>query len=199
MKEISNQSFTDVRFLTSVFDLKQLPPQEIPEIAFAGRSNVGKSSLLNCLVKRRNLVKTSAKPGKTQSLNFFLLDNSIYLVDLPGYGYARVSKKMQASWQNLITAYLETRENLKCVVVIVDLRHEVKIVDLQLVDWLRNCNKPYLLVYTKADKLSANQRGKNAAILDAGFGVSKSDRVLFSAKTGMGRDNLISALDSFIV
>jgi GTP-binding protein len=199
VKEISNQSFTDVRFLTSVFDLKQLPPQEIPEIAFAGRSNVGKSSLLNCLVKRRNLVKTSAKPGKTQSLNFFLLDNCIYLVDLPGYGYARVSKKMQASWQNLITAYLETRENLKCVVVIVDLRHEVKIVDLQLVDWLRNCNKPYLLVYTKADKLSANQRGKNAAILDAGFGVSKSDRVLFSAKTGMGRDNLISALDSFIV
>ena len=199
MTEISNQSFADVRFLTSVFDLKQLPPQGIPEIAFAGRSNVGKSSLLNCLVNRRNLVKTSAKPGKTQSLNFFLLDNCIYLVDLPGYGYARVSKKMQASWQNLITAYLETRENLKCVVVIVDLRHEVKIVDLQLVDWLRNCNKPYLLIYTKADKLSANQRSKNAAILDAGFGVSKSDRVLFSAKTGMGRDNLISALDSFIV
>ena len=199
MTEISNQSFADVRFLTSVFDLKQLPPQGIPEIAFAGRSNVGKSSLLNCLVKRRNLVKTSAKPGKTQSLNFFLLDNSIYLVDLPGYGYARVSKKMQASWQNLITAYLETRENLKCVVVIVDLRHEVKTVDLQLVDWLRNCNKPYLLIYTKADKLSANQRSKNAAILDAGFGVSKSDRVLFSAKTGMGRDNLISALDSLIV
>jgi len=197
--EISNQSFADVRFLTSVFDLKQLPPQEIPEIAFAGRSNVGKSSLLNCLVKRRNLVKTSAKPGKTQSLNFFLLDNSIYLVDLPGYGYARVSKKVQASWQNLITAYLETRENLKCVVVIIDLRHEVKIVDLQLVDWLRNYNKPYLLIYTKADKLSANQRSKNAAIFDAGFGVSKSDRVLFSAKTGMGRDNLISALDSFIV
>lgn len=199
MTEISNQSFADVRFLTSVFDLKQLPPQGIQEIAFVGRSNVGKSSLLNCLVKRRNLVKTSAKPGKTQSLNFFLLDNSIYLVDLPGYGYARVSKKMQASWQNLITAYLKTRENLKCVVVIVDLRHEVKIVDLQLVDWLRNCNKPYLLIYTKADKLSANQRSKNAAILDAGFGVSKSDRVLFSAKTGMGRDNLISALDSFIL
>ena len=199
MTEISNQSFADVRFLTSVFDLKQLPPQGIPEIAFVGRSNVGKSSLLNCLVKRRNLVKTSAKPGKTQSLNFFLLDNCIYLVDLPGYGYARVSKKMQASWQNLITAYLETRENLKCVVVIVDLRHEVKTVDLQLVDWLRNCNKPYLLIYTKADKLSANQRSKNAAILDAGFGVSKFDRVLFSAKTGMGRDNLLSALDSFIV
>ena len=198
MTDFSNQSFADVSFLTSVFDLKQLPPPEIPEIAFAGRSNVGKSSLLNCLIKRKNLVKTSAKPGKTQSLNFFLLDNSIYLVDLPGYGYARVSKKMQAAWQGLITSYLETRENLKCVIVIVDLRHEVKIADLQLVNWLRNYNKPFLLVYTKADKLSANQRSKNAALLDAGFGVSKSERLLFSAKTGMGRDNLLRALDSFI-
>jgi GTP-binding protein len=196
--DISSQSFSDIRFLISVFDLKQLPAPEIPEIAFAGRSNVGKSSLLNRLLKRKNLVKTSAKPGKTQSLNFFLLDSSIYLVDLPGYGYARVSKKMQAAWQDLITTYLETRENLKCVVVIVDLRHELKIADLQLVDWLRSIGVPFLLVYTKADKLSANQRNKNAAILDAGFGVSKSERLMFSAKTGLGRDNLLQALDSFL-
>jgi GTP-binding protein len=196
--DISSQSFSDIRFLISVFDLKQLPAPEIPEIAFAGRSNVGKSSLLNRLLKRKNLVKTSAKPGKTQSLNFFLLDSSIYLVDLPGYGYARVSKKMQAAWQDLITTYLETRENLKCVVVIVDLRHELKIADLQLVDWLRSIGVPFLLVYTKADKLSANQRSKNAAVLDAGFGVSKSERLMFSAKTGLGRDNLLQALDSFL-
>jgi len=197
--DFSRQSFADVGFLTSVFDIKQLPAPEFPEIAFAGRSNVGKSSLLNRLIKRKNLVKTSAKPGKTQSLNFFLLDNSIYLVDLPGYGYAKVSKKVKAAWQDLITAYLETRENLKCVVVIVDLRHELKIADLQLVDWLRSNGVPFLLVYTKADKLSANQRNKNAAILDAGFGVSKSERQLFSAKTGMGRENLLQALDSLIV
>jgi GTP-binding protein len=196
---IFSQSFSDVRFLTSVFDLKQLPAPEIPEIAFAGRSNVGKSSLLNRLIKRRNLVKTSSKPGKTQSLNFFLLDNCIYLVDLPGYGYARVSKKTQAAWQDLITAYLETRKNLKCVVVIVDLRHELKIADLQLVDWLRSVGVPFLLVYTKADKLSANQRNKNAAALDAGFGISESERFMFSAKTGMGRDNLLQALDSFLI
>ena len=107
-------------------------------------------------------------------------------------------QKMQAAWQDLISGYLLNRENLKCVVVIVDLRHEVKIVDLQLVDWLRNNNKPYLLAYTKADKLSANQRGKNAAILDAGFGVLKPERLLFSAKTGMGRDDLLMALDSFL-
>lgn len=198
MTLISKQGFADVKFLTSVFDLKQLPPPEMPEIAFAGRSNVGKSSLLNRLIKRKNLVKTSARPGKTQSLNFFMLDHCIYLVDLPGYGYARVSKKMQAAWQNLISEYLETRFNLKCVVVIVDLRHEIKIADLQLADWLRNHNKPYLLVYTKADKLSANQRSKNAALLDAGFGVAKSERLLFSAKTGMGREELLMALDSFL-
>jgi GTP-binding protein len=181
-----------------VFDLKQLPEPDMPEIAFAGRSNVGKSSLINRLIQRKNLVKTSAKPGKTQSLNFFLVDNSLYLVDLPGYGYARVSKKMQESWQALITRYLESRQNLKCVIVIVDLRHETKVVDLQLVDWLRSNRVPFLLVYTKADKLSANQRNKNSAILDAGFGVSAAERIQFSAKTGLGRDNLIQSLDSFI-
>ena len=199
MSIIAKQNFTDVSFLTSVFDLKQLPDPDIPEIAFSGRSNVGKSSLINRLIKRKNLVKTSAKPGKTQSLNFFLLDNSVYLVDLPGYGYARVSKKTKDSWQTLITGYLETRENLKCVIVIVDLRHAIKIVDLQLVDWLRSNSVPFLLVYTKADKLSANQRIKNGAILDAGFGVLAFERLLFSAKTGMGRDALIQSLDSFLV
>lgn len=199
MTYISRQNFSDVGFLTSVFDLKQLPAADIPEIAFAGRSNVGKSSLLNRLIKRKNLVKTSSKPGKTQSLNFFLLDECIYLVDLPGYGYAKVSKKRQAAWQDLITAYLETRENLKCVVVIVDLRHELKSADLQLVDWLRSNGVPCLLVYTKADKLSANQRSKKAAALDAGFGVSKPERIVFSAKTGMGRDNILQALDSFLL
>ena len=199
MSIFAKQNFTDVRFLTSVFNVKELPAPEIPEVAFAGRSNVGKSSLLNRLIKRKNLVKTSSKPGKTQSLNFFLVDSSIYLVDLPGYGYAKVSKKTQASWQSLISEYLETRENLKCVVVIVDLRHELKIADLQLVDWLRSREVPLLLVYTKADKLSANQRIKNAAALDAGFGVLKSDRLVFSAKTGMGRDNLLQVLDSFLV
>jgi len=192
------QNFTDISFLKSVFDLGQLPDPVLPEIAFAGRSNVGKSSLMNRLVKRKSLVKTSAKPGKTQSLNFFLLPDILYLVDLPGYGYAKVSKKMQAAWQALISGYLESRENLKCVVVIVDLRHALKISDLQLVDWLKIKGVPFFLVYTKADKLSANQRSKNGAILDAGFGISPDKRLLFSAKTGMGRDGLVQALDRFL-
>ena len=198
MMNISGQKFSEVRFLTSVFNLKQLPAPDMPEFAFAGRSNVGKSSLLNRLLMRRNLVKTSARPGKTQSLNYFLLDSAVYLVDLPGYGYARVSKKLQAAWQELVTSYLGTRKNLQCVVVIVDLRHEIKTADLQLVNWLRDKGIPFLLVYTKADKLSTNQQQKNTAILDAGFGVAKSQRVVFSAKTGAGRDNLLQALDSFL-
>lgn len=199
MSILAKQNFTDVSFLTSVFDLKQLPEPDLPEIAFAGRSNVGKSSLMNQLIMRKNLVKTSGKPGKTQSLNFFLLDKSLYLVDLPGYGYAKVPKKMQTSWQTLITGYLESRQNLKCVVVIVDLRHAMKIADLQLLDWLRSNGVPFLLVYTKADKISTSQRSKNGAILDAGFGVKSTQRLLFSAKTGLGRDSLIQSLDSFLV
>ena len=195
---LAEQNFNDISFLKSVVGLGGVPVPDLPEIAFAGRSNVGKSSLMNRLVKRKNLVKTSAKPGKTQSLNYFLLPDTLYLVDLPGYGYARVSKKMQAAWQDLITGYLESRESLKCVVVIVDLRHALKISDLQLVDWLRIRNVPFFLVYTKADKLSANQRSKNGAILDAGFGISPGERLLFSAKTGMGRDGLVQALDRFL-
>ena len=195
---ISTLRFADVRFLTSVFSLQQLPPPEYPEIAFAGRSNVGKSSLINRLVQRKNLVKTSARPGKTQSLNFFSVDDSLYLVDLPGYGYAKVPKKMKDAWQRLITGYLETRESLKCVIVIIDLRHALKVIDRQLVDWLRSSGVPYLPVYTKIDKLSANGRQKNAAALDAGLGVSKDQRVLFSAKTGEGREKILQVLDSFL-
>jgi len=194
---ISTLRFTDVRYITSVFSLKQLPEPELPEIAFAGRSNVGKSSLINRLIKRKNLVKTSAKPGKTQSLNFFLVDNSLYLVDLPGYGYAKVPKKMKDSWQGLITGYLESRKTLKCVIVIIDLRHSLKLNDRQLVDWLRSKGIPCLLVYTKMDKISANERQKHATALDAGFGVAKEERLLFSARTGEGREKILQVLDSF--
>jgi len=191
-------NYTKINFVDSVFKAARLPVAEFPEIAFAGRSNVGKSSLMNTLVKRRNLVKVSSKPGKTQSLNYFLVDDRLYLVDLPGYGYAKVPKAMQDAWQNLITGYLETRETLRCVVVIVDLRHGVKVQDLELVNWLRAVERPFLLVYTKLDKLSRNQQHKQAAALDAGFGVSAAERLLFSSKTGAGRDELINILDRFL-
>ncbi len=127
-----------VSFEESVYKESQLPEGELPEVAFAGRSNVGKSSLINKLINRRNLVKVSARPGKTQALNFFLVNGNCYFVDLPGYGFAKVPKKMQQEWQGLIGSYLENRRNLRCVVVIVDIRHAMKVQDYELIDWLRS-------------------------------------------------------------
>ena len=189
--------FVDIKFLLSVHSLKQLPEPELPEIAFAGRSNVGKSSLINTLVGRKGMVKVSGRPGKTQGLNFFDIAGSVYFVDLPGYGYAKVGKGMQDSWQKLITSYLETRTTLRCVVVIMDLRHGAKVQDEQLISWLKQNDIPFLPVYTKADKLSGNARNKNAAVLDAGHTIHSSQRIMFSSKNGMGKDELERALASF--
>lgn len=189
--------FRKVQFLLSAHAVRQLPEPVYADIAFAGRSNVGKSSLINRLVDRTNLVKTSSKPGKTQSLNYFLVDESLYLVDLPGYGFAQVSQQTRKSWQGLITEYVETRATLACVIVIIDLRHELKSLDRELIDWLRYLNKPYLPVYTKADKLSRNQQMKNAAALDAGLTLTAADRIIFSARTGLGLDTLRSRLTTF--
>jgi len=155
---------------------------------------VGKSSLINKLVSRTNLVKTSSKPGKTQSLNYFLVDEALYLVDLPGYGFAQVSQKTRQSWQGLITRYVETRETLRCIVVIIDVRHELKQLDRDLIDWLRYLQVPFLPVYTKADKLSKNDQFKNAAALDAGLTLKARDRVIFSSKTGLGVGELRTRL-----
>jgi len=191
-------NFHNVSFLKSVYSLKQLPDPLHPEIAFAGRSNVGKSSLINKLVDRRNLVKTSASPGKTQSLNFFSIDDRLRLVDLPGYGYARVSIGIRASWEKLITGYLLGRQNLVCVVVIIDVRHELKEYDRDLVEWLRNNRIPFFTVYTKSDKLTGNKLAGNAAALDASLTITPQDRILFSAKTGRGVEELKTIVASYL-
>lgn len=185
------------RFLLSAHTLRQLPPPLVPEIAFAGRSNVGKSSLINRLLGRKDLVKASSKPGKTQSLNFFSLGEALCFVDLPGYGYARVSREQRRFWGELVGGYVEGRQNLACVVVIVDLRHEPKQQDLELVNWLRHLARPCLLVYTKADKLSRSQQERHAALLDAGFKIHREERILFSSHTGQGRDALLAAIQVF--
>lgn len=187
---------SSVEFIISVHSLKQLPEETLPEVAFAGRSNVGKSSLMNKLLGRKGLVKVSARPGKTQGLNFFE-SKEIYFVDLPGYGFAKVPKGMQDAWQKLITSYLEQRKTLRCVVVICDLRHPPKQQDTQLISWLKLNNIPFLTVYTKADKLSGNQIQKHASALDAGHTINPSDRIIFSAKTGKGRHELLQAIERY--
>ena len=190
-------TYSTVEFLISAYALKQLPPPDYPEIAFAGRSNVGKSSLMNTLLNRKNLVKVSAKPGKTQSLNYFTVDNGLYLVDLPGYGYAKVPMSVKGLWQGLISNYIETRKTLRCVVVIIDIRHPLKDLDLELISWLREIGMAYLPVYTKLDKINRGERHKHAAALDAGLGVSPGERVLFSSQTGEGREDLMAHLAQY--
>jgi len=144
-------------------------------------------------------VKVSGRPGKTQGLNYFQVGEQFFLVDLPGYGFAKVSKAMQENWQLLISTYLETRETVKCVVVIIDIRHEPKAMDTQLIQWLREQSLPVLPVYTKIDKLSGSKRQTNARLLDAGHTIKAAERVLFSAKTGKGREQLISLLEQYLL
>jgi GTP-binding protein len=191
-------NYAKIEFVKSAFKMAQLPEEPLPEIAFAGRSNVGKSSLINRLVNRKGLVKVSARPGKTQSLNYFLVDEKLYLVDLPGYGFAKVSKKLQDEWQGLVTEYLSTSPTLRCVVVLIDLRHLLKAQDRELVEWLRMRGRPFIIVYTKRDKLSNNEQAKQAANLDAALGLNKQERVLFSAKTGEGKEALMAAIATFL-
>ncbi len=195
---MSHWSQGQISFVDSVYKTANLPDLDLPEIAFAGRSNVGKSSLINKLVNRRNLVKVSARPGKTQALNYFLASDQLYLVDLPGYGYAKVPRKLKNDWQGLISSYLTSRLSLRCVVVIIDIRHELKALDLELVTWLRSEGVPHLVVYTKIDKLKRGQQQRHAALLDSGLGIKANQRVLFSAKSGDGKEKLISMLDQFI-
>jgi len=189
---------TSVSFEISAYKENQLPEGDLPEVAFAGRSNVGKSSLINRLINRRSLVKVSARPGKTQALNFFLVNGSCYFVDLPGYGFARVPKKMRQEWRGLIGNYLENRRNLRCVVVIVDIRHAMKVADYELIDWLRSKNIGHLVVYTKIDKLSRSQCARQAQQLDRALQIDKEGRLLFSAKTGEGKENLLDRLDQLL-
>lgn len=142
-------------FVTSRADLKSLPGPVLPEIAFAGRSNVGKSSLINSLLNRHKLALVSKRPGKTQLLNYFLVDNRYYFVDLPGYGFARVPEAMRRKWGKLVEGYLRESKQLRCVIVILDIRHGATDDDLELLHWLQAYKRPFILVLTKIDKLSA--------------------------------------------
>ena len=148
-------------FLLSASTTRQFPAATLPEIAFAGRSNVGKSTLINSLLNRKKLVKTSATPGKTQLINFFKVNEKFYFVDLPGYGYAKVPESVRRKWQNLVEAYLRERETLRNVVLIIDCRHKPTLQDSQLLEWLEYYQRPSLIVASKIDKLKRGQVQKH--------------------------------------
>ena len=181
----------DAEFLTSAFKESQYPVPDRPEIAFAGKSNVGKSSLINTLVNRKKLARTSATPGRTQSINFFRFGRSLYLVDLPGYGFARVPVKVKKSWQQMVETYLKNRETLKAVVVILDIRRDPASGDTDLIDWLQHYNIHPIIVLTKADKVSRQQAKKRAGLIAGQLpGISPDEPVVFSAKTRQGREEV---------
>ncbi|MFW6147291.1 MAG: ribosome biogenesis GTP-binding protein YihA/YsxC [Thermodesulfobacteriota bacterium] len=183
--------FQEVSFIISAFRPEQFPSPEKPEIAFAGRSNVGKSSLINKLVERKNLARTSSRPGRTRSINFFSVQNAFYLADLPGYGYAAVSRKVRQSWKHLVEAYLLSRENLKAVVVIIDIRRGPADADLELLNWFRAYQLPTVIVLTKADKLSRGKAKQQTDLISQQLAHTGFSRPLaFSAKTGQGKEEI---------
>ncbi|MGD8230092.1 MAG: ribosome biogenesis GTP-binding protein YihA/YsxC [Desulfobacteraceae bacterium] len=181
----------DIAFLKSAFRKTDYPPPDRPEIAFAGRSNVGKSSLINVLVRRKGLARTSSKPGRTQAINFFDLEGKLYFVDLPGYGFARVPLHVKKSWGGMVETYLEKRNNLRAVVVILDIRRDLSAGDKELLEWLNYYGKKSIVVLTKSDKLSRQKAiSRVKQIGNQLEEITPEKPTLFSAKTRKGREEI---------
>lgn len=178
---------------------EQFPAPDKVEIAFAGRSNVGKSSLLNLLTGRRKLARVSGSPGKTRTINFYLCNDQFRIVDLPGYGYARLSKSQQESWGAMMENYLENRENLKKVVLLVDIRHKPSAQDIQMYDYLKYYGLDGVVVATKADKISGNERQKNLALIRKTLGMEKDDVLIpVSALKRKGYEKLLDVMEKIV-
>lgn len=186
-------------FVQSVTDWKKCPAPELPEYAFIGRSNVGKSSLINMLVNNKKLAKTSSKPGKTQTINHFIINKNWYLVDLPGYGYATISKTMRSQWQKMISDYLSMRENLQVVFVLIDSRLEAQKIDLDFIRNLGENNIPFSIIFTKTDKQSPNKTQSNVQKFYNKLAEEWEEmpyRLLSSAETGKGREEILAYIES---
>lgn len=185
----------DAQFVISAVSLAQCPTGQEPEVTLSGRSNVGKSSLINRLLNRRNLARTSASPGKTQTLNFYHINESFYFVDLPGYGYAKVAKSVQQEWGPMIESYLQKRNNLRLILHLVDIRHEPSKEDKLMTAYLRGIGRPFAVVATKADKVSRTALSRQLVMLAKSLQLSADDPLFAtSADSGYG----IEALWSFI-
>lgn len=179
---------TSAEFVKSAFERAHWVTDGRPEIAFLGRSNVGKSSLINSLLLRKGLARTSNTPGRTQSINFFLINEEFYFADLPGYGYARVSKAMRADWGQMAREYLEDRRELALCIQLIDSRHKPTALDMQLNEWLEAKQKPRIVVATKSDKLSNNEMSKTLAVIRKE--IPQARVIAYSATSGRGRDDL---------
>ncbi len=185
-------------FIKSAVKPEQYPPEGPPEIAFAGRSNVGKSSLINTLVNRKHLVKTSSTPGRTQLLNFFDINGDAVFVDLPGYGYAKVPARIKNNWGPMVEKFLSSRQTLKGVVLILDIRRRPKEEETNFINWLFAHSIPVILVLTKADKLSKNKRINQLKAIAKDLGMTEEDMICFSAKTRMGMNDVWAAIDHLL-
>ena len=175
----------------------KLPENKLPEIALAGKSNVGKSSLINNLVCRKALARTSSEPGKTQTINYYKVNNELYLVDLPGYGFAKVSKETREKWGRMIDKYLHTSKQLKGVVLLIDIRHEPGENDKQMYKWIVESGFRPIIVATKADKLKRSQLDKALKVVKDALNLGEEDVIIkFSAKTGLGREEVWNQLIS---
>ena len=182
----------NVQFLKSATDIDQRPLPLKPEVAVVGRSNVGKSTLINILFNRKNLARTSSIPGKTRLINYFIVDDQLYFVDLPGYGFAKISKKDKNSWQKGIESYLRNNISLKLVLLLIDSRHKMMRNDRMMIDWLKFYKIPFVLILTKCDKVSNNQIHVTSSKLKNEF--PDQNIVKFSARTRMGREDIIHLL-----
>ena len=174
-----------------------LPRNDKPEIAFAGKSNVGKSSLINALMNRKSYARTSAQPGKTQTINFYNINDTLYYVDLPGYGYAKVSKTEKERWGRMIENYLKKSEQLKCVFLLVDIRHEPSANDRQMYDWVVHNGYEPVIIATKLDKIKRSQKDKQIKLIRTGLGLGKEVTVIpFSAETKQGREEIWDLIET---
>ena len=189
---------TSAEFIKSAVKPSQYPSADFPEIAFAGRSNVGKSSLINSLVNRKRLVKTSNTPGRTQLINFFLINKSVSFVDLPGYGYAKVPSSVKRTWGPMIETYLSTRKTLKGVVMIMDIRRDPRTEERNLIDWLSHHHIPILSVLTKTDKLSKSKQIKQHLNIAGALFTDQQELLLFSAKSGRGKAEVWEAIEGLL-
>jgi GTP-binding protein len=183
-------------FVKSATRPAHYPEGDLPEIAFAGRSNVGKSSLVNVLVNRKNLVRTSSTPGRTQLINFFQVNDDFMLVDLPGYGYAKVPLAVKKEWRPMMETYLSKRKNLRAVVLILDIRRIPVEEDVQMLSWLRAYSIIPIVVITKCDKVSKNERAKQSAVIMTKLGLDKSEVSFFSALSREGKDGIWEKIES---